>query len=516
VEFDVARSVTEAWKVWIAGGAILLLGIWPLLRDRRARSALLLALTLFSCWNHARWGTRSVTERVDTYDLVHYYLNAKYFEELGYYDLYPSIILADHENDGPWFKNAGNTYMAQDAEGHALKPVSHALARGRHVKAEAFTPERWAAFTHDALHLQRAYKREWSDKLWRQMVMDHGFNGTTAWTLVAEPLTRVVPVEYIKWLCHLDLLLLIGMAGLITWAYGVDTALWLVLFLTASYSLRWPTVSWVFLRYDWVFALVGAMAFIKKGHPLIGGILAGWAATLRFFPAMWMWGPFAKGVAGLTRRHVSRPLLVLAAGFVLGVAVIQGAATARYGVESVSVHFENMLDHNRPEQLSSRRIGLGLGMTFDGGLTPKLLTKERKLVIKNQQPLRYGLSLLFLLVMGWGLRRSSDDEAYGFGFLPFFLLTTASYYYYVARATLAVLHAADLDRLRNRVGLTLLFTMELFSNWAEGAHPGHRSYLIGWLAWMLAAYALIMCVWVLVDARRADSTDAPADGAAAA
>ena len=503
MEFDVSRSVTEAWKVWIAGGGILLLTLWPLLRDRRVRSGLLLLLTVFSCWNYARWGTKSVTERLDTYDLVHYYLNAKYFEELGYYDLYPAIILADHENEGPWFKKAGDTYMAQDEAGHALRPLTHALTRGQQVKAEQFTPERWEAFTHDALHLQRSYKREWSDKLWRQMIMDHGFNGTTVWTMLAQPLT-VVPVEYIKWLCHIDLVLLGLMTGLIVWAYGLDTALWLVLFLTVTYSLRWPTVTWVYLRYDWVLALVGAMAFIKKGHPLIGGLLSGWAAALRFFPAMWMWGPFAKGVAGLTRRVVHKPLLLLAAGFLIAAGLLQGAAVARYGAEPVQVHFENMLDHNRPEQLSSRRIGLALALTYDGNLKPKLLTKERKLVIKEQKPLRYGLALLFMLVMGWGLRSSRDDEAYGFGFLPFFLLTTASYYYYVARATLAVLHASDLDKLRNRVGLTLLLAMEVFCNWAEGTYPGHRSFLISWLAWLLCAYAVTMCAWVLVEAWQAE------------
>ena len=120
-----------------------------------------------------------------------------------------------------------------------------------------------------------------------------------------------------------------------------------------------------------------------------------------------------------------------------------------------------------------------------------------------------------LVIMGWGLRRSSDDETWGYGFLPFFLLTTASYYYYVARATLAVLHSADLHRARNRVGLALIFGFEAFSNWAEGTHPGHRCYLIGWLSWMLAIYAVVMCVWLLVEAHRADQAEAQTGAVAA-
>ena len=50
MEFDVARSVTEAWKVWIAGGAVVLLLLWPLMMGRkRLQTGLLLALTVFSC-----------------------------------------------------------------------------------------------------------------------------------------------------------------------------------------------------------------------------------------------------------------------------------------------------------------------------------------------------------------------------------------------------------------------------------------------------------------------------------
>jgi hypothetical protein len=507
---DVPRTQTEGYKVALAAAAFFLVALWPWLKRKGLAKRALITLTIVSCMNYARWGFESTFERVDSYDLIHYYLNSKYFDELGYYDLYPCIILADKEADG-WFQDPGPVYMAQDAEGHQPKPIAHAVVHGRAVRAERFTPERWDAFAHDALHLQREIKPGFpgNARLWREMIQDHGFNGTPAWLLLAEPLANAVPVESIKLLAYVDLALMAAGIALVGWAFGSTTAWWTVLWLAITYSMRWPYLPWVFLRYDWVFALMATTAFLKKGHPLVAGLLAGWATTLRFFPAMWMWGPFSKGVGGLVRKKVHRQLLVMAGGFVVAAMVVESAAIVRVGTEQVEVHFENMIDHNSPDQLSSRRIGLALALTHP--LTekpPNLLTRERRKTIGEQKPLRFGLGLILMVAMGWGMRRLRDEEAFAFGFLPFFLLTTASYYYYTARVTLAILHASDLSKLRNRVGLGLLMAMEVFCNWAAYTQGKNRMFLIGWLASALCVYAVVMCVWILWEARAAEQAEA--------
>jgi hypothetical protein len=251
------------------------------------------------------------------------------------------------------------------------------------------------------------------------------------------------------------------------------------------------------------------MALLKKERPFLAGLFAGWSATLRMFPAVWMWGPFAKGAVGLVKRQVSRPLLLLAAGFLVGVAAVEGAAIARYGVDEIRIHFENMEDHNSPEQLSSRRIGLALGLAYDGAREPKMIDEAKKATIDRQIPLKVAIGVGFLLAVGLAMGSVRDDEAYGYGFLAFFLLTTASYYYYVARITLIVGHTGDLGRWRDRVGLAILLALEAFSNGAEYWYPGYRMFLIGWLAWGLMAYAAVMGAWLLFDARRGTPAAAP-------
>ena len=496
-----SRAVSESLKALILPFAILLALIWKLVPEKLARRALVVLVVLTSL-NYARWGDRLLFEKVDTYDLSHYYLNSKFFDELGYYDLYPAMMLADYSNDGPHFRD-GNRYMAQNAAGHGMKPIAHALERGQWVKENRFTPERWEQFEHDTLYLQREIKG-FSDKLWRQMIQDHGYNGTPPWTTLARPLASIVPVESVKLLGFVDLGLIVGATGATVWAFGWPAAGWLWIFLMTSYSTRWPTITWSYLRYDFICALIMGMACIKKGKYLLGGILTGWSATMRLFPAMWLYGPGMKGLIGLTglgvKRVVHRQLLVLAGGFLIGVAALQGLAVADHGAEQVQVHFENMIDHNSSEQLSSRRIGLALALPYYPGQdVPKFIEPERKVKIEDQKPLRYGIAGVVMLVLGFGLRNARDEETYAVGFIPFFLLTTASYYYYVARATLMIMHAADLSKRRNRIGLAWLLSLEWFMNMAETVWPGQRVLAIGGLSWGIAIYTFGLTVWFLVE-----------------
>lgn len=519
--YEVSRAVTEAYKVWLAGALVVLALAWPWLtqyrpslpayfRGRMPGQMLLAVVLLLSALNYTRWSSRSLVEQLDCYDLFHYYLNAKYFDELGYYDLYPALLLADADNK-PYYDN-GPQYMAQSEVGHSFEPIEHGVARGKVVREQRFTPERWKQFEHDMLYLQRDRRDKLGAKVWREMIQDHGFNGTPAWTLIAEPFARAVPVESVKLLCYIDVVLLAAAIAVVAWAYDGWVASWIAAFIVLSYSGRWPYIPWVFLRYDWISCLIAAVALLGRGQKEpedsrrqyalygAGGALVGLAAVLRLFPAMWMWGPLFVGLAGLAGRRVHKRLLVLAGGFLLGAAVVEGAALVRFGPETVVVHMENMVDHNKPEQLSSRRVGLAIALVYDGQLEPKFIKPETKQRVADQKNLRYGLAALTLVLFGAALRRARDDEALAYGFLPFFLLTTASYYYYIARITLVLLHASDLSKWRNRIGLAMLFAIEVFSNWAETEHEGYRVYLIGHLAWGLVAYTVVMGAFMAWEA----------------
>ncbi len=493
----ISRAASEGIKVWLALGGGGLALAWRFLPAKLARAVLVMTV-LAAGAVYARFNVETLTKRLDNYDLIHYYLNAKYFPELGYYDLYPACLVADKEQGPRW--ESGPTYMAAGEDGDHFAPIAGAYTRGREVKA-AFTPERWKAFTHDFLYIQRQGKGLGAD-LWRQLIQDHGYNGTPAWTVEAMPIVNLVPVEYLKWVCYIDVLLLLLALMAIWWAYDADAALFVALFLLTTYSTRWPLIATALLRYDYLSGMLIAMCMLKKGQPLVAGLLTGWAGTLRIFPVVWMFGPAMKGVFGLAQGRVSKPLLVLAGGFLLAVAAVEAGSVVVLGVDAITIHTRDIRQHASAAELSSRRAGLALALPFRGDVEPKNITKVMRRQVEEQKHLRYGIAAAFLLALGWALRRADDDEVYAFGFAPFFALTTASYYYYVSRATLILAHAARRTSWRHATGLAMLFGIDAFSNWAEVNHPEHRVYLIGYLGWMLCGYFLVMLVWAGAESMR--------------
>jgi hypothetical protein len=345
-------------------------------------------------------------------------------------------------------------------------------------------------------------EQSWGKGLWREMIQDHGFNATPAWVVAFGPIISLFPIEALKILCWSDLVLLLGAILGVGWAYGRAPALWTALFLLVTYSARWPTLTHAVFRYEWVVAMLLATALLKKGRPFLAGLAGGWAGAMRFFPALYLWGPLAKGLWGLGERRVERRLLVLAGGFLVAVAVLYGGAVLVHGSDPVTTHFSNMMDHNSPEQLSSRRIGLAMALAYQGAVNQPYITNATRELVGQQEPLRYALAILGILALGWALRRARDDEAYAFGFVPFFLITTASYYYYVARLPLIPVHADQLQAWRHRLGLAALFGLEVFSNASEYFLPGKRVFLVGLLAWGLTIYAVSQIAWMIWDSHR--------------
>ncbi|MBK7757879.1 MAG: hypothetical protein IPI35_16080 [Deltaproteobacteria bacterium] len=525
------RDETELNKIWLASGAALLAAVTYLWHRHlepkanqlasRARGAITLGLGLLatlSFLNYSRLDSTYVwVERVDTYDLSHYYLNSKYYKELGYFDLYPAIVLADLE-EGRLYRRQPPTFQTQNEEDYYMVDTQ-AFARDTewHDRIRAkFGPERWAAFKHDFIYLQRDMVGFTND-LWIQMLWDHGFNGSPAWVVFAEPLANAVPVESVKLLGYIDLIWLSLAVAVTWWAFGGPTALFLVIFLFTTYSARWPTYTWAFGRDDYVAVLIMSVGLLKRGLPGWAGAAVGVGAAFRLFPAVWLYGPAMKGLWELVSlRQINRGLLKIAIGFVACLALLYGAVAVKYGPGRAIWHVEKLLTHTTEKNLSSMRQGFAIAVAYQGETDVKRMDDVRRMRVKNQKTWRNPLAFALVLLLGWGLRRAKDHEALSMGFIPFFLLTTASYYYYIVRSTMIVTHAGDLSRLRNAVGLIFLFGIEVALNALQQNDETSEFRVIhmGWLGRLCAMYSLLMIAWFLWEARTAPADDTNPSSAA--
>lgn len=545
-----SRTDTEEIKVYLALAAAALavlswvverylkpregaVGVW----SGRTMRLLLACLMVGSALNYSRYHPTYVWgERVDAYDLSHYYLNAKYFEELSYHGLYPAIILADNETGGPYFNSHHPLFQRQDPDtgeyyfqeynAFVADTTEHAEIR------ETFGPEKWAQFKHDFIYLQREVIG-FTPSTWEQMLWDHGFNGAPSWVLFAQPLAQITPVESIKVLCWSDGLWLLLALGFTIWAFGVDAGMWLACFLFISYSGRWPTFTWAFGRYDYVSLLIIATCLLKKRKILGAGTATGIATAFRVFPAVWLFGPAMKGLFGLIGDLRARlqhsgedppppwlsgqqlRLLKLAGAFIGIHLVLWGAVSLRYGPTPIKTHFENLFEHTTIENLSSMRQGWTLAAAY----TPDQMAEgtefavcaarhgekncslpsfnnrmnmERRQSIKRQEPWRKKVAVVCVVLLGIGLRRAKDHEAFSMGVLPFFLMATASYYYMIVRSTLVVMHSGELSKARNAFGLGFLFLIEAAIHWLQVVVPKWRVIHIGSMCWLLMAYTLAM------------------------
>lgn len=483
-------------KIGLAVSGLTLVIFWRKLRPEVAK-AILIILVIFSCVNFA---PRYISQALNSYDTIHYFLGAKYFKEVGYLDLYPALLVADHENT-PYSKRL-MVYRVQDEKGFRYKKIEHGLKRGREIREAKFSPQRWRQFEHDFLYLQR---QDWFSKpSWHKLVMDMGFNGSPGWIFLAQPLTNVFPVEWIRLINHLDVILLAIALFFIRWAYGGVAALWTLFFLMITYSLRFPIPGKTFFRYVWVPAIMVAMALLKKGKPFWGGVLAGLSTVLRTFPVIWMFGPAMQGFLQLIFPKKGSPrwnrnLVILAGGFLITVSVLLGGAGLKFGFNVFSRYSENVATHIQPENIKNRHIGFQIGTAYDGHLEPKTINRPRKSNIQEWKLVNLTVALIILGFLSWGIRRIPMDEAFGLGFIPLFLLTTFYDYYAISLVTLIIVHAANLFSFRNRVGLIILFAIEAFTNWSRSAYPGHKVFLIGWMSWGLILYCLIMTTWIFIE-----------------
>lgn len=488
--FSLSPHDASGLKIYIIASAALVALFWVRL-PQHVRLVLLTVLAVTASLNYYRWGPRSLYEKVDVYDVIHYYLGAKYYPELGYEGLYPALILVDHDN-GPKTGQL-KRYRAQTAAGYEFRPVEDALERGRELRETRFTEERWRSFEHDSLVLSRDIGI--SNASWRKLLLDLGFNGSPFWAALARPLVELVPVESVKYLCLLDPVL-IGTGLLALWyAYGGVTALWALIFVAAAYSMRWPVAGEALLRYFWLASLLWALALVKMGRPALAGVATGLAALARIFPIVWLFGLGVLALHRLARRpfdlrNMDRFALFVGAGFASCVLAAAIWVALDVGMGSFADHAVEMGLH--VGRLASRHIGLAVTFIFEGGLLPRHITPEQKEAVHELQTITRTVGVAYLAILGFGMGRLTRDQAFALGFLPFFMLVLAHDYHGVARVTLVVYHVSRLENRWDRICLAWLLALEVFAGWALVAYSDHVAFRIGYLAWGTAIYAVMV------------------------
>lgn len=372
-----------------------------------------------------------IGERVDPYDLTFYYLNTKYFPEIGYYDLYPLLLKTAYDGRFAPFKFRSDKLQLQSDEGYFWRSyeevmkdeVGYATIRSR------FSDDRWLEFLSDTRYLLDR-QRGWNPKRWTNFFWDHGFNASPVWLTLMRPLTAIVPVTWVKFLCLADLFLLCAALTVAGMLIGSRPVLLAVTLLATSFSTEWPPIGLVMGRYDFVACLILAVALLARGRVALAGICWGLAICARYIPVAAL--PFVIAIWLARRgREEGKQAAVLLTWTVSVSLLLHCWAVAALPAGSISRFFEKMIGHTSVEHLTRGKVGLALAVSWNGDMQQRQIDEPRKQRITVLKPFIYSVALF--LMIGLLLAIVRLPLAAALSWLPFamFLWMMPSYHYFV-------------------------------------------------------------------------------------
>ena len=412
---------------------------------------------LFGAFNYYKFNPASFTGVNDYMDVTYYYTNSKYFDELGHYDLYSAILIADQE--GP--KRLRRIQRFRDLHTYQFTTRKAELTQDRIAEIKGqFTPERWEEFKADVNFLTQHYHN------WDYLLSDRGYNPPPTWTVVGSILSRSTSIEKMKLITMVDFILIAATFVLIGWAYGTWVVLFAFLWFVSTFSGRWPILGQALLRFDWLAALVMSVCFLKLCRPVAAGALMAYSAASRVFPAIFFF-PVVVAAAADSLRHRrigSDCLRFFVAAAVVG-AGLGGTALIRYGPAACRESLENLALHSR--SFSSHRVGLGSVLVYRGETTMAEYNavggaRAKEKMVQAWMPILLMIGVAALAFVAAYIIRTGHPvhELILLAAIPLFCVTNAQTNYYNLRLVLVMTHAADLRLWRNRIGLIALFLVE--------------------------------------------------------
>jgi hypothetical protein len=277
----------------------------PAVAARARLLALVGVLSFCAYWNFGAFHFSGYTHYHEAY---HYYVGSKYFAELSYDGLYECAAVADAED--PALRRRVELRKITNLRTNVLETTADILAHPERCK-QRFTPERWADFKRDIafFRVHNGVRR------WEDAQTDHGYNATPVWTMLGGALASTGPAseDQLYWLTRIDPLFVFGMAAMIGWAFGWRALCVALAVFATNFPSRFYWTGGAYLRWDWLFHMTAGVCLVKKGRPLFGGTLVGYAALLRVFPTLLFVGPLLV-VARRWRRGVDRAALAVLLG----------------------------------------------------------------------------------------------------------------------------------------------------------------------------------------------------------
>ena len=485
-----SRGAVRGVQLGTALLGMLLLG-WGLLLRRqgredyakRSRDVGLAALGILAalCWWNL--GAFHFGQYLHLPDHYHYFLGAKYFDELGHTRLYECTAAADVEQG---LGDAVRQRRIRDLRTNRLVSAESIVTSPDSCKAE-FTSERWAEFARDVDWFRQAIP----PPVWERMFIDHGYNAPPAWGILGSSFSRLVPANdaTILALGLIDPLLLLAMWGFVIWAFGWRTACVAALWWGTNQLEGFPWTGGAFLRQDWLLLSIAGICLVRRRWMATGGFALTYATLLRVFPgfivAALMLRAATRVWRGIRRGDgvaVAREYLTFAAGCLLAFALLVPLSMWTSGGPAAWGDFaENSRANLR--STGANMVGLMVVLSYEHEnrwevrADPELANPEelwleaKRDVFERRRPLFWLLTLGFVALL-WRTVKDEPDWAaltLGIGLIP--IVSFPACYYFSILLGFGLLF----ERRKESVGV-LLCALSVLTHLAYRLFPSGLYY----------------------------------------
>lgn len=414
----------------------------------------------------------------------HYYLGAKYSEEVGYYNLYPAVVVASAEIHGkPVHERVRDMHTYNNT-------TARALLREKETYRALFTDARWDEFKRDVGYFESITL----PRRWPGVVHDKGYNATPTWNMFGALLTNLTDTArdwQMRLLLYLDPLLLGAMLALVHRSFGWRVMMFVLIYFGTHFAFFMYGVNEIrgaFLRWDWLAFIGISVCLLKEGWYKTAGVLLAWAGMARIFPLIFLFGPGAAFLWDLyrTRRVDRRYVEFFAALGVASLAIVVASVAWDGGLQHWKDFFAKIALHDAG--LSSQRTGFKYVFidTFDG------VAGKEAWFEAHQWSWRFCLAVA-LVVSFFAVRRLKDYEALAFSYVPVFFLSAPTTYYQIALLIPLLWLLPRLDTLRGAVGAATIFALSIaFTVLNTTGFLDSQWALSAMLSWLLFAGCAVL------------------------
>jgi hypothetical protein len=337
------NDVSARFEMVLALGGLALLA-WGIALSRvgmpdyqlKLRRNLMIVMGVLSFGAYWNFGFFHFRNYIHVWDTYHYYIGSKYFPELSYDRLYDCVSVADSET--PDLRRRVELRKIMNLRTNMMGPTTEILEHPERCK-DHFTPERWASFKRDVAYFRNAH----GVKRWEEAQTDHGYNATPVWTVLGTTLANLAPASdtQIDLLSLLDPAYAFGMMAMIWWAFGWRVLCVALAVFATNFPSRFYWTGGAYLRWDWLFYLVGGVCLVRREKYLLGGLFLSYTTLLRVFPLFVFIGPLMVMVQEyLKTRKIDPRFRSLVLGAALGVVTLVPLSLVKAGGVDAYVHFK--------------------------------------------------------------------------------------------------------------------------------------------------------------------------------